>query len=127
MCSQQFRADGRVLSTGSGNHLCGGRCSNESTCGRGALALEALPAKHGPPLGRLERNSCFNAARRTFGARLCTRKSSRSRPCARLEGGAGAFGLARLTAFRVVLELFVEEKELFPGGEDELTTTICAG
>jgi hypothetical protein len=39
----------------------------------------------------------------------------------------GALGLAGLTALRVVLELFVEEKELFAGGEDELTTTVYAG
>ncbi len=35
--------------------------------------------------------------------------------------------LARLATFWIVLKLFVEEKQLFPGGEDELPTTITAG
>jgi hypothetical protein len=34
------------------------------------------------------------------------------------------FRLARFAPLRVVLELFVEEKELFPGGEDEFAATI---
>jgi hypothetical protein len=112
-----------VLRTSACNHLCGGRRCNESPCSRRAVALEALPAKHRPPLRWLERHRRLDAARRAFGARLRARKTSRRRPRTGLQTGASPHGLARLTALRVVLELFVEEKELFPGGEDKITAT----
>src|SRR5258705_13573935 len=127
-CDQQFCANPSVLRTCACNHLCGGgrRC-NESPCSRRAVALEALPAKHRPPLRWLERHRRLDAARRAFGARLRARKTSRRGPGTSRQTGASPHGLARLTALRVVLELFVEEKELFPSGEDKFTATICAG
>jgi hypothetical protein len=47
-------------------------------------------------------------------------------------GGRGredgyAFGLAALAALGLVFELLVVEKQLFPGGEDELRAAIDAG
>jgi hypothetical protein len=36
-------------------------------------------------------------------------------------------GLAGLTAFGLILELFVVEKELFPGGKDEVGAAVDAG
>jgi hypothetical protein len=92
---------------------------------RRALTLQALPARYGAPLCRFERHRRLYAARRTFGARLRARQTSCRRPSAWFQGRAGSLGLAWLAALRVVLELLVEEKELFPRGEDKLTTTIC--
>src|SRR5580700_7357295 len=123
LCNQ-LRANRGMFCTRTRNHICGGRSSNKSTCSRRAFALETLPAEHRAPLRRLERHRSFNAARRTFGARLGARKTSRSRPRTSLQAGAGPLRLTRLTALRVVLELFVEEKELFPGCENKFTATI---
>ena len=49
--------------------------------------------------------------------------------CARRRGGeyGHALGLAGLTAFGLILELFVVEKELFPGGKDEVGAAVDAG
>jgi len=41
--------------------------------------------------------------------------------------GTRPSGLAWFAPLRIVLELFVEEKELFPSGEDKFTTTVCTG
>src|SRR5215469_1371375 len=109
------------------DYLCGIGCGNKGTRCRRALALKALPAKYWPSLCRFERHSRLYAARRTFGACLRTRQTSCRRPRTRFQSGARPLGLTWFTALRVVLELLVEEKELFPGGEDKLTTTICAG
>jgi hypothetical protein len=38
---------------------------------------------------------------------------------------AGPLRLARLAPFRVVLKLFVEKEELFAGGEDKFSATVC--
>ena len=49
-----------------------------------------------------------------------------------LSGGGGSaedgdpLGLARLAALGLVLELFVVEEKLFPGGEDEITPAVDA-
>ena len=90
--------------------------------GRGGspFLLETLPAKYWPALCRLERNSRFLAASRTIGAGLdlgVTGSRSSAHAC-------GPFGLARLAALGLVLELFVVEEELFPGSEDEIAAAI---
>src|ERR1700743_3515073 len=103
-----------MICTRAGHHVCRDRCSDKSTCRRHALALEALTAKHRPPLCGLERHRRLNAARRAFGARLRAPNTSRSRSRTSLQADTGSFGLTGLTALRVVLELFVEKKELFP-------------
>ena len=38
-----------------------------------------------------------------------------------------ALGLAGFTAFGFVLELFVVEKELFPGGKDKIGAAVDSG
>jgi hypothetical protein len=38
-----------------------------------------------------------------------------------------AFGLAGFTTFGLVLELFIVEKQLFPGGKDKLSAAVDAG
>jgi hypothetical protein len=91
------------------------------------FGLEALAAEHRPSLSGLEGYRGLDTALRAFGARLCARETSRNRTRARTHPHAGTLGLARLAALGVVLELFVEEKELFAGSEDELSTTISAG
>jgi len=111
----------------SGYELCRGSRSNAACDSGPLLGLEALAAEDGPTLGGLEGDCRLDAALRAFGARLCARETSCSRTRARTHPDAGAPGFAGLAAFRVVFELFVEEKELFAGSEDELTTAICAG
>ena len=91
------------------------------------LVLEALPAQHRSALGRLERHCRGNAALRTLCPRLGARNPRRRRTTARSRICAcRPPGLARLTAFGVVLEILVYEKQLFPSGEDKLTTAIDA-
>jgi len=112
----------------SGYELCRGSRSNAACDSSSPLfGLEALTAKHRPALGGLEGDCRLDAALRAFGARLRAREASCSRTRAGTQPDTGAPGFAGLAAFRVVFELFVEEKELFAGSEDELTTAICAG
>jgi len=125
-CSQQFCTHRISLSTGACcNHVGSRRRGHKSTRRWGTLGLEALPAKHRPSLCRLKRHRRLNAACRTFRPCLCPRNtcSRRTRTC--LHTGACAFRLARFAPLRIVLKLFVEEKKLFPSGENELTATIC--
>lgn len=90
--------------------------------------LEALTTKHGSPLRRFEGDGRLDAAFRAFGACLGSRESCHSgartwtqyyRAC--------PFELAGFASLGIVLELFVKEEKLFAGGEDELTTAVCAG
>jgi len=60
-------------------------------------------------------------------AALTQRQASRRRPRTCLQSDPGTFGFAWLATLWVVLELFVEEKELFPSGEDKFAATICTG
>jgi hypothetical protein len=124
-CShQQLRTGRGMLANAARNHVNGRRSRHQSAGSRRTLALETLSAKHRSALRRLEWHRRLDTARRAFGTRLSARQTSRSRPCTSLQADTDSLRLARLTPFRVVLELFVEEKKLFPGGEDELTTTI---
>src|ERR1700683_3065985 len=78
--------------------------------------LETTAAKNRTALGGLEGDGGFRSALRAHSTRLRT-------------GGAragSAFGLALLTAFRIVLELFVEEEELFSGCEDKIGPAVGA-
>ncbi len=107
-------------------HISRRRSGQRSRCGR-LLVLEALTAKHGPPLRRLEGNGGLHAALRALGASLGPRRPA----AAGLPPGRTAarcpLELAGLASLGVVLELLVEEEKLFAGGEDELTATVCAG
>jgi hypothetical protein len=106
-------------------------CSDQfSGCGsdsRSAFALEALAAEDGTPLRWFEGYGGLDAALGAVGASLSTGEASGSRTRSRTHTCTGAFGLARFASFGVVLELFIEEKELFAGSEDKLSTAICTG
>jgi hypothetical protein len=81
---------------------------------QGPFLLKTTTAQDGAPLGGLEGNGGFRSALRADGTRLGT-------------GGAGAgsaLGLALLATFRIVLELFIEEKELFASCEDEIVPAV---
>lgn len=123
--SDHLRADRHELRTG--HKLCRGRRGGGTRSRSPLLDLEALATEDGSSLSWLEGNSRLNAAIRAFRTGLGAREASRSWTGAWAQTDTRAFGFAGLTAFRVVLELFVEEKKLFAGGEDELTATVCAG
>ena len=125
-CDPGFCANPSVLRTRACNHLCGGRRCNESRCSRRPVALEAMPAKHRPPLRWLERHRRLDSARRAFGARLRARKTSRRRPGTSLQTGASPHGLAWLAALRVVQKLLVVEEKLLTGGKHKLCAAIDA-
>lgn len=90
--------------------------------------LEALTTEHGSSLRRFEGDSRLDAAFRALGACLGSRESccSGTRTWTQ-HRRACPFELARFTSLGIVLELFIEEEKLFAGGEDELTTAVCAG
>jgi len=73
-----------------------------------------------------ERNGCLFSAARAGGLSLDLGVA------VVLSGGGGsaedgdAFGFASLAALGFVLELFVVEEKLFPGGEDEITPAVDA-
>lgn len=91
-----------------------------------ALVLEALAAEDRPSLRGFEGNGGLDPAIRADGAGLGARDSGSGRAASGTHRRTGAPGLAGLAPFGVVLKLFVEEKELFAGSEDELSTAICA-
>jgi hypothetical protein len=108
------------------NAFGGGRRCNESPCWWREGALKALPTKHWPPLRWFEWHRRLDAAHRAAGSRLRARRTSLGPGTSRLENDASPSEPAPLTTLRGVSELFVEEKELFPDGEDKFTATICA-
>src|SRR5664279_1178171 len=99
--------------------LCRSRGRDRHLRARGwwSRLLEAGSAKHGPALGRLERNRCLHLALRAHGSRLCP--DSRTGACSPLR-------LALLTAFGIVLELLVVEEKLFTCCEYEIASAVHA-
>lgn len=93
-----------------------------SRCSRAPFRLEALAAEYGTALRGLKRNGGFFAARRTVRAGFYPGIVARTGDPQRL----GAFGLARLAALRLILELFIVEKKLFPGSEYKVRTAVNA-
>jgi len=91
------------------------------------LMLEALAAKHGPPLCRLEGHGGLDAALGALGSGLGPRDDGSRRVGSGTQAYSRAFELTGFASLGIVLELLVEEEELFAGGEDEFTTTVCAG
>src|SRR5690349_18182071 len=87
---------------------------NPLTAGAGELPLlEALLAEHRTPLRGPERHRGVLTTRRTLG--LCFHPARHRGPGTY---PVGPFGLARLAALRLVLELLVGEKELLTGRPD---------
>jgi hypothetical protein len=99
------------------------------SCGDGGLLLrEAFTAEDGATLGGAEGDGGLLAALRAGGS------SFDASVMVAIAAGSGSGGenghalrLAGFTAFGLVLELFVEEKKLFPGGEDEVSAAVDAG
>ncbi len=85
--------------------------------------LEALPAKHGPPLRWPKRNRSLFSALRARCLRFCSHRgciSTAAAPASTLR----AFGLAALAALRFVLESFIGEKHLFASCKYKLGTAF---
>ena len=88
---------------------------------------EAFAAKDGTALRGAEGHGGVLAALRAGGAGFDARiVISVPRSYGSREHG-NALGLAGFAALRLVLKLFVVEKQLFPGGEDEFRAAIDAG
>lgn len=84
--------------------------------------LETLAAENRATLRRSERNRSFLATARTYSA------SFHLRWCRRLRhpGCLPPLCLATLATFRLILELLVMEKQLFPCRENEIFTAVNA-
>jgi hypothetical protein len=95
--------------------------------GGGSFLRETFAAENWPALSGAEGNGGFLAALGAGGASFDAREMVRVAQA--LGGGEDShtLGLAGFTALGFVLELFVAEEELFPGGEDEVRTAIDAG
>ena len=121
-------ADGWHRFYGLGRSLRGRRlgCDRGGDCGL-ALVLKALATENRASLGRLEGDGGLDAALGAVRAGFGARDARGGWPGAVTHGGGpGAARLAGLAALGVVLELLVEEKELFAGGKDELPATVNA-
>ena len=91
---------------------------------RSSARLETFPAEDGAALRGAEWNGGLFSASRAGGLGLNLGVA------VGLSGGGGdtedgdPFGLAGLATFGFVLELFVVKKKLFPGSENEITSTV---
>ena len=94
--------------------------------GDGPFQLEALTAEHGPALRGFERHGGFDAALRTVRSGLGAGQVYASGTGPGTLRASRAFGFAGFTALGIVLEGFVEEENLFAGGEKELSPTLSA-
>ena len=119
-CCDQLGADGRDVSCGCG----GGSVSRDSVVRGGSLGLEALAAEDGAALGWFEWDCCFDAAFGAMSACFSARDSGGCGSATRAACGS-SLRFAWLAALGIVLELLVEEEELFAGGKDKLSATIC--
>jgi len=91
------------------------------------LLREAFPAEDGTALRGAERDRSLLAALRASGLSLhagIVMSIARRR---RRVKHRYALGLAGFTTLGLVLELFVVEKQLLPGGEDEARAAVDAG
>ena len=98
-----------------------------SGCGDISLLREALATEDGAALCGSEGDSGFLAALGAGGSSFHARKMVRVAHAGWGGEDGYALGLTGLTAFGLVFELFVAEKQLFPGGEDKVNTAIDAG
>jgi hypothetical protein len=92
-----------------------------------SLLREALTAEDGAALCGSEGDGGFLAALGAGGSSFHARKVVRVAHAGRGGKDGDALRLTSLTAFGLVLELFVAEKQLFPGGEDKVSTAVDAG
>lgn len=101
----------------------------DAACLRGSLCssrLKAFPTKNGAALRRAKWNCRLLSASRTSGLRLyfCISVT--------LPGHGGRaqhsdpLGFASLAALGLILELLVVKEKLFPGRENEVTSTVHA-
>ena len=95
--------------------------------GSGFLLREAFAAEDGATLGGAERDGGLLAALRTGGSSFDA--SVMVSVTRRRRGGENGhpLGLAGFAALGLVLELFVVEKQLFPGGKNEVGAAVDAG
>jgi hypothetical protein len=92
-----------------------------------SLLRKTFAAEDGTALGGAKGNGRVLTALGAGGAGFDTREAltvaQRLRRC---EDG-DALGLAVLATFGFVFELFVAEKQLFPGGKDKVSSAVDAG
>jgi hypothetical protein len=82
----------------------------------GPFLLETAAAEHWTPLRGLKGNGGFRSTFRADGTRF---RAGRT-------GAGGAFGLALLATFRIVLELLVVKEQLLAGCEHEVASAVRA-
>src|SRR5580658_4780285 len=102
-------------------------CPRESGGGDGLFLRKAFAAENGAALRGPEGDSSLLAALRAGGASF---HASVMVSVARGRRGAEdshALGLADFATFGLVLELFVVEEQLFPGGKDKIGAAVDAG
>ena len=95
--------------------------------GDASFLREALAAENRTPLRRTEWDCCFFAALGAGGAGFDARVVVPAAHILRGSKDGDALGLAGFTTFGLVLELFVVEKQLFPGGKDKVSAAVDAG
>jgi hypothetical protein len=95
--------------------------------GCASLLREAFAAEDGTSLRWSEGDGRLLAALRAGGSGFDARELVHVAPRGWCAEHRHAFGLAGFTALGFVLELFVVEKQLFPGGEDKVGAAVDAG
>jgi len=95
--------------------------------GHVSLLGETFATEDRTALRRLERDGGFFAALGAGSARFHPGKVVRITRGLRGGKNRDPLGLAGLAAFGLVFELLVVEKQLFSGGEDELSAAVDAG
>jgi hypothetical protein len=109
-------------------HVSRGWLATLSGASGGPFLRKAFAAENGAALCGAEGNSCLLAALRAGGSSFDTRITAPVAARRRSGGEDGhALGLADLAALGLVLELFVEEEELFPGSKDKVRAAVDAG
>jgi len=100
--------------------------AKRSGCGYISLLRETFAAEDRAALGGAKGDGSLLATLRAGGSSFNTGVMAPAADRLRRSKNSDAFGFANLAALRFVLELFVVKKQLFPSGEDEVSTTVDA-
>jgi hypothetical protein len=103
------------------------RHPRQSGRGDGPLLRETFAAEDGTSLRWAKRDGSVLAALGAGGARFDARVVLRGARRWHGSEDGRSLGLAGLTALGLVLESLVVEKQLFPGGKDEIGAAVDAG
>ena len=100
--------------------------AKRSGCGYISLLRETFAAEDRAALGGAKGDGSLLATLRAGGSSFDTGVMAPAADRLRRSQNGDTFGFTNLTALRFVLELFVVKKQLFPGGEDKVSTTVDA-